>query len=81
MKGDKYLKFLDFITPAGVKGNVADPSDLLKLVWGVVITIATLAIGQQVAKKVDNILPANTSNIEPFTKAQVTATNDGGVII
>lgn len=75
------MKFLDFVTPAGVKGNVGDPNDLLKLTMGVVITIGTLAIGQQIAKKIDAMLPANTSNIEPFTKAQVTQVSDGGVII
>lgn len=75
------MKFLDFITPTGQKGNVGNPADLLKLVMGVVVTIGTLAIGQQIAKKVDAVLPANTSNIQPFTEAKAVETKSGAVIV
>ena len=76
------MKFLDFITPTGQKGNVGNPADMLKLVLGVVVTIGTLAIGQQIAKKIDAVLPANTSNIQPFfTEAKAVETKTGAVIV
>lgn len=75
------MKFFDFVTPTGVKGNLGNAKDIGSMVLGVVVMIGVLAVGQSVAKKIDAVLPANTSNIEPFTKAQVVQTNDGGVII
>ena len=76
------MKFLDFITPAGVKGNVSDPSDLLKLTMGVVVTIGTLAIGQQIAKRIDTVLPGKTYELDnQFSQAKAVQVNDGGVII
>lgn len=76
------MKFLDFVTPTGVKGNLANPKDMGQMVVGVVAMIGALAIGQMLAKKIDAILPANTSQLDnPFTQAVAVQTNDGGVII
>lgn len=75
------MKLFDFETPTGSKGNLANPQDVLKGVMGVVAMILFLAVGQQVAKKVDSVLPGNTSDIGSFTKAQAVETKQGSVIV
>lgn len=74
------MKFLDFETPTGIKGNLGNVSDILKLVMGVVVTIGTLAIGKQISEKIDQVLPGNTSNFM-YSEAKPVETKTGAVIV
>lgn len=62
---------LDFQTPTGQRGNVLNPMTWLSFILGTVFLLATFSIGQNVAKKVSNKLPAIDTQPEPIFNAPV----------
>lgn len=69
-------KLTDFETPTGVKGNLLNPTDLLKMVLGGFVMIFTFAAAQNLAGKVSSRVPAIDTTIEkPYRDPQPTNTS------
>ena len=75
------MSIFDFETPTGQKGNLINPKDVVKGIMGVVAFLLFMAVGTQVAGKIDELVPLNTSKVGTWTEAKAVETKQGSVIV
>ena len=75
------MSIFDFETPTGQKGNLINPKDVGKGIMGVVAFLLFMAVGTQVAGKIDELVPLNTSKVGTWTEAKAVETKQGSVIV
>ncbi len=65
------MKWGDFVTQTGLKGNIFNPNDWVKMILGGVVLIITFAASQNLAKKIGGKVPYVDTDIDPITRQPI----------
>ncbi len=65
------MKWGDFVTQTGLKGNIFNPNDWAKMILGGVVLIITFATSQNLAKKIGGKVPYVDTDIDPITRQPI----------
>jgi len=69
------VKWGDFVTQTGQKGNILNPNDWFKMILGGVVLIITFATSQNIVKnigeKIGGKVPYVDTDIDPITRQPI----------